>query len=120
MRPTAHNHARIEKLRCSSPGHGLKGARTYLGLYNTTIQSMTIAIMLPDSLVVTDGIATAHYKLDMVWSVTWKLWYCTGLPCLALALVGMLADSIAIHRGATRKGVLLHVLQPASVMPGFQ
>ncbi len=36
-----------------------------------------------------------------------------------IALVSMLADNITIRRGATRKRALLHVLQPASAMPGF-
>ncbi len=42
-----------------------------------------------------------------------------GLQSLALALAGMLADSVANHRGAIYKGALPHVLQPAGARLGF-
>ncbi len=38
---------------------------------------------------------------------------------LNITLICMLADSVARHKGTTYEKALLHILQPASAMPGF-
>ncbi len=42
-----------------------------------------------------------------------------GAATTNIALVGMLAGRVAIHRGRICERVLLHVLRPAYAMPGF-
>ncbi len=42
-----------------------------------------------------------------------------GAATPGIALAGMLADSVAVHSGATYEGTLLYVFRPASAMPGF-